>query len=186
MAVKRKRIPRYSKVQVNGHVDTSRRAVEIAEQYPHVYAAVGWHPENCAPYTCESLDTLRAWAKNPKVVAIGEIGLDYYLKETMESLCPGSTWSCFGVGHCALEMLYGAVALGGHIRVGMEDNVMYAKGQLAACNAQFVERAARVIRVSPILSPQNILCDANGSSVRRLREAISDRFTNGIAGKCCR
>ena len=60
-------------------LDTSRRAVEIAEQYPHVYAAVGWHPENCAPYTRESLDTLRAWAKNPKVVAIGEIGLDYYL-----------------------------------------------------------------------------------------------------------
>ena len=59
-------------------LDTSRRAVEIAEQYPHVYAAVGWHPENCAPYTRESLDTLRAWAKNPKVVAIGEIGLDYY------------------------------------------------------------------------------------------------------------
>ena len=57
-------------------LDTSRRAVEIAEQYPHVYAAVGWHPENCAPYTRESLDTLRAWAKNPKVVAIGEIGLE--------------------------------------------------------------------------------------------------------------
>ena len=35
-----------------------------------------------------------------------------FMKETMESLCPGSTWSCFGVGHCALEMLYGAVALG--------------------------------------------------------------------------
>ena len=32
-------------------LDTSRRAVEIAEQYPHVYSAVGWHPENCAPYT---------------------------------------------------------------------------------------------------------------------------------------
>jgi len=63
-------------------LDTSRRAVEIAEQYPHVYAAVGWHPENCAPYTRESLDTLRAWAKNPKVVAIGEIGLDYYWEQT--------------------------------------------------------------------------------------------------------
>ena len=59
-------------------LDTSRRAVEIAEQYPHVYAAVGWHPENCAPYTRASLDTLRAWAKSPKVVAIGEIGLDYH------------------------------------------------------------------------------------------------------------
>ncbi len=69
-----------------------------------------------------------------------------FMKETMEALCPGSTWSCFGVGHSALEMLYGAVALGGHIRVGMEDNVMYAKGVLADSNAQFVERAARVIR----------------------------------------
>ena len=61
--------------------ETSRRAVELARTYPHVYAAVGWHPENCAPYTRESLDTLRAWAKNPKVVAIGEIGLDYYWEQ---------------------------------------------------------------------------------------------------------
>ena len=63
-------------------LESSRRAVALAEQYPHVYAAVGWHPENCAPYTRESLDTLRAWAKDPKVVAIGEIGLDYYWSKT--------------------------------------------------------------------------------------------------------
>ncbi|WP_352408500.1 3-keto-5-aminohexanoate cleavage protein, partial [Lawsonibacter hominis] len=42
-------------------------------------------------------------------------------------------------------MLYGAVALGGHIRVGMEDNVMYSKGKLADSNVQFVDRARRVI-----------------------------------------
>ncbi len=68
-----------------------------------------------------------------------------FMKETMEQLCPGSTWSCFGVGHSAMEMLYGAVALGGHVRVGMEDNVLYAKGQPAQCNRQFVERAVRII-----------------------------------------
>lgn len=68
-----------------------------------------------------------------------------FMKETMETLCPGSTWSCFGVGHCAMEIMYAAIALGGHIRVGMEDNVMYAKGQLAESNAQFVARAKRVI-----------------------------------------
>ena len=45
-----------------------------------------------------------------------------------------------------MEMLYGAIALGGHVRVGMEDNVMYAKGQLADSNVQFVEHAARVSR----------------------------------------
>lgn len=68
-----------------------------------------------------------------------------FMKETMDTLCPGSTWSCFGVGHSAMEVLYTAVALGGHIRVGMEDNVMYGKGQFAESNVQFVERARRVI-----------------------------------------
>ena len=71
-----------------------------------------------------------------------------FMKETADELGGKGnyTWSCFGVGHSAMEMLYGAVALGGGIRVGMEDNVMYAKGQLAESNVQFVERAARVIR----------------------------------------
>ena len=69
-----------------------------------------------------------------------------FMVETMTQLCPGSTWSAFGVGHSAMEILYATVALGGHIRVGMEDNVMYSKGVLAESNRQFVERAARVIR----------------------------------------
>lgn len=69
-----------------------------------------------------------------------------FMKETMENLCPGSTWSCFGVGHSALEILYSAIALGGHVRVGMEDNVMYEKGRLADSNAQFVKRASLLIQ----------------------------------------
>ena len=69
-----------------------------------------------------------------------------FMVETMNQLCPGSTWSAFGVGRSAMEILYAAVALGGHVRVGMEDNVLYSKGVLAESNRQFVERAARVIR----------------------------------------
>ena len=61
--------------------ETSRRAVELARSFPHVCAAVGWHPENCTPYTEESLSALRAWAREPKVVAIGEIGLDYHWEQ---------------------------------------------------------------------------------------------------------
>ena len=70
-----------------------------------------------------------------------------FMLETAENLIGKGnfTWSCFGVGHSAMEMLYGAVALGGHIRVGMEDNVLYKKGVLADSNAQFVERAVRVV-----------------------------------------
>ena len=71
-----------------------------------------------------------------------------FMKETADELVGKGnyTWACFGVGHSAMEMLYGAVALGGNIRVGMEDNVMYAKGQLAESNVQFIERAVRVIK----------------------------------------
>ncbi len=68
-----------------------------------------------------------------------------FMKETMDSLCPGSTWSAFGVGHSAMEIMYATIALGGHLRVGMEDNVMYAKGVLADSNRQFVERARRCV-----------------------------------------
>jgi uncharacterized protein (DUF849 family) len=49
------------------------------------------------------------------------------------------------VGKGAMEIMYAGIAMGGHIRVGMEDNVLYKKGQLADNNAQFVERAKRVI-----------------------------------------
>lgn len=57
---------------------TSARAVAIAQEYDFVYAAVGWHPEEAAGWTDDSLEQIRALAAQPKVCAIGEIGLDYY------------------------------------------------------------------------------------------------------------
>ena len=59
-------------------VETSRMAIAMAEKYPHMYAAVGIHPENCHDFVPAHIDELRELAKHPKVVAIGEIGLDYY------------------------------------------------------------------------------------------------------------
>lgn len=56
------------------------------------------------------------------------------------------TWSAFGIGAGHLPILFATLALGGHIRVGMEDNVYYAKNRLAKSNAEFVERAGRLIQ----------------------------------------
>lgn len=59
-------------------VSTSRRAVELAELFPSVFAAVGIHPHEVGKYTSEGLKVIEELAALPKVVAIGEVGLDYH------------------------------------------------------------------------------------------------------------
>jgi len=58
----------------------------------------------------------------------------------------GSFWTIMGVGRASLPAQFGAIAYGGFIRVGFEDNVYYSKGVLAESNAQLVERAARIVK----------------------------------------
>ncbi len=61
---------------------TSASAVALTHQYRQVYAAVGIHPEEAAKVTPESFDQIRKWVQTePKVVAIGEVGLDYHWPE---------------------------------------------------------------------------------------------------------
>ena len=60
---------------------SSRAAAALAERYSHVYAAAGIHPENCAGFQDADLAGLRQLLAQPKVAAIGEIGLDYYWEE---------------------------------------------------------------------------------------------------------
>ena len=65
---------------VNPGVDleTSRRAIKIAERYPQIWAAVGVHPHEADKLPPDYLETLEHLAHHPKVVAVGEIGLDFY------------------------------------------------------------------------------------------------------------
>ncbi len=58
--------------------ETSTKAVEYANTYPHVYAAVGWHPHEAEAYNADSGALIKKWCADPRVRAIGEIGLDYY------------------------------------------------------------------------------------------------------------
>ncbi|MHA6260507.1 TatD family hydrolase [Sporosarcina sp. CAU 1771] len=54
------------------------RAIELAEKHPFIYAVVGWHPVDAIDCTKEDLMWIESLAEHPKVVGIGEIGLDYY------------------------------------------------------------------------------------------------------------
>ena len=60
-----------------------------------------------------------------------------------ESIPPGSTWTVAGIGRWQLPMAVLAIIMGGHVRVGLEDNLYYRKGELAT-NEQLVARVARI------------------------------------------
>lgn len=65
-------------LNVGTDLASSRAAVKLAELHDSVYATVGVHPHDAKTITPALLEELRALARHPKVVAIGEIGLDYY------------------------------------------------------------------------------------------------------------
>lgn len=58
--------------------ETIPKAIEMAEQYEHIYAAVGWHPVDAIDMTEKELEWLEELSSHPKVVALGEMGLDYH------------------------------------------------------------------------------------------------------------
>ncbi|MTI48920.1 MAG: 3-keto-5-aminohexanoate cleavage protein [Firmicutes bacterium] len=73
----------------------------------------------------------------------GEIRDLLYL---VESVPKDSTWTVAGIGRHELPLANMAILLGGHVRVGFEDNIYYNKGQLAKSNAQLVERIVRLAK----------------------------------------
>ncbi len=65
-------------LSIGTSVESSRRAVALAEKYPQVFAVVGVHPNSADEASESFIDELRTLAKSPRVVAIGETGLDYH------------------------------------------------------------------------------------------------------------
>ena len=65
-------------VNSSSDIASSRASIALAEKYPFFYASVGVHPHEVSKMREEDIDTLRELSKHPKVVAIGEIGLDFY------------------------------------------------------------------------------------------------------------
>ena len=65
-------------------IPSSKKAIELASKYDIVYAAVGFHPENLEGYTLEDIREIEKLAHSPKVIAIGEVGLDFYWSREFE------------------------------------------------------------------------------------------------------
>lgn len=72
-------------VSVGTDLESSARAVALAERHPGVFAAVGWHPGHAMEAPADIRPELRRLAAHPKVVAIGETGLDFYRLPSKDS-----------------------------------------------------------------------------------------------------
>ena len=65
-------------ISIGTDLESSRRAIQLAEQHECIYAVAGWHPSNALEAPADIRPALRVLANHPKVVALGETGLDYY------------------------------------------------------------------------------------------------------------
>ena len=65
-------------VNIGTDVDDSRKGAQLAAAVPNVYSSAGIHPHNAGTYTATDLETLAEISESPGIVALGEVGLDYY------------------------------------------------------------------------------------------------------------
>lgn len=77
----------------------------------------------------------------PNALPVREKLLDFLVEELADQL-PGATWTAAGIGRFQLDVNHWALKRGGHARTGLEDNIYFEKGRLAASNAELVRRVA--------------------------------------------
>ena len=73
-------------VNIGANMDESRVSIELADKYESIYATVGVHPHDVEEINDKALDQLAQWCKHDKVVAVGEIGLDYFRSQTSKEM----------------------------------------------------------------------------------------------------
>lgn len=105
-----------------GHVYASRILVAEGLVEPPFHYGFVLNVPGAVPYSVDNLESFR------------------------RAMPDGAHFTVMGIGRSSLPAQYGAIAAGGWIRVGFEDNVYYSKGRLAASNAELVERAVRIAR----------------------------------------
>jgi len=135
------------------------------EHFLHTMRSHGVVPE-FEVFDAGMLAALARWVAKGVVAAPGHVdlvlGVPGGMPGTPEALMylrsqlpAGFSWSVAGIGAAQLPMTTLAIVLGGHVRVGFEDNILLRRGELAGGNAQFVQRAAAMARLldRPLASP---------------------------------
>ncbi len=191
-------------ISIGTDLNSSRRAIKLAERFPGVFAAVGWHPANTPQAPEDIRPALRELVKHPRVVAIGETGLDYH---HLPSEKPDSWSSRFSVSEDKLKLelqqadaryklkqaelfrqqLEVAIEAGLncviHQRDAFDDTLAQLKPFAAKvrgvfhCFGENADRMRRVLEIGSLVSFTGIATFKNGQNVRDTIAATPrDRF----------
>jgi TatD DNase family protein len=176
-------------ITVGTDLESSKRAVRLAEQYPAVFAAVGWHPTAANEAPEDLRPALRELTHHPKVVAIGETGLDYHHLPSRESGGTPADDERFRQNQARIfEQQLEAAAEAGlnaviHQRDALEDTLALmqkfagrVRGQFH-CFANDVATMQRIVAMGSLVSFTGIVTFKNARAVRDTLAATPlDRF----------
>jgi TatD DNase family protein len=164
-------------ISIGTSLDSSRRAIVLAEKYPAIYAAGGWHPSEALAAPADLRPALRELARHPKVVAIGETGLDYFrLPSTKGGSADADVRYKNRQAEIFEQQLEVAVELKLnciiHQRAAFDDTL----AQLAPfagktrgvfhCFGENVERLKQILEIGSLVSYTGIVTFKNGQNIR--------------------
>jgi TatD DNase family protein len=160
-------------ISIGTSLESSRRAIQLAEQFPNVFAVIGWHPTGADKAPDDLRPALRELAQHPKVVAIGETGLDYHRLPGNEAADKHYKQRQADVFHQQLEV---AVEFGLncviHQRDAFDDTLAQLKpfaGRTRGvfhCFGENAGRLERVLDLGSLVSYTGIVTFKNGQNVR--------------------
>ncbi len=176
-------------VSLGTDLTSSVRAIKLAEEYPCVFAAVGWHPSHVLEAPSDLRPALHELARHPKVVALGETGLDYYRLPSRQTRPTAADDAAYKARQTALfrQHLEVAAELGLncviHQRDSLEDTLAtfqpFANRVRGVfhCFANDAATMRRILALGSLVSFTGILTFKNSQNIRdTLAETPLDQF----------
>jgi TatD DNase family protein len=163
-------------ISIGTDLESSARAIQIAETFPHVYAAVGWHPTEVLSAPEDLRPALRALARHPKVVAIGETGLDYHRRSAAPEAEADFERYKARQAEIFRQQMEVAVELGLNCIIHQRDSFEDTLAQLTPfanrtrgvfhCFSESIESMRRIFALGSLVSFTGIVTFKNGAKVR--------------------
>lgn len=160
-------------VTVGADIATSQKAIALAGTYEHVYAAIGVHPNEVGGMEEKAIQWLREHSSEEKVVAIGEIGLDYYWKEPEPEL--QKIWFQEQIAlarEVKLPIIFHSREAAEDTMRIIQDTKAYECGGVIHCYSYSKELAKEYVKMGYFIGVGGVVTFKNGRKLKETVEAI--------------